>query len=53
MVGKARIGWSTVSHPVWDALKREEQSRIYADGSVFLDQYGPQIELLCYLPRAD
>jgi hypothetical protein len=53
MVGKERIGWSTVSHPVWHALKREEQRRIYADGSVFLDHYGPQIDLVCYLPRAD
>jgi hypothetical protein len=52
MVGKQRIGWSTVSEPVWDVLKREEQRRVYADGSVFLDFYGPKSELVCYLPRA-
>jgi hypothetical protein len=51
MVGKERIGWTTVPDPVWDALKREEQRRHYADGSVFLDYYGPEIELVCFLPR--
>jgi hypothetical protein len=51
MVGKERIGWTKVPGPVWDALKRAEERRIDADGSVFLDYYGPQIELVCFLQR--
>lgn len=51
MVGKAHIGWSAVSVAVWRELKAAQERRIYADGSVFLDFYGPQIELLCHLPR--
>lgn len=31
--------------------QREEQGRIYSDGSVYLHHYGPEIELVCYLPR--
>lgn len=52
MVGKERVGWATVPDRVWLVLEREEQRRIYADGSVFLDHYGSAIELVCYLPRA-
>lgn len=51
MVGKERIGWATVPDHAWSVLKREEQRRIYADGSVFLDHYGAEIELVCFLPR--
>lgn len=51
MVGKERIGRTVVPDRVWDALKREEERRIYADGSLFLNDYGPQIELVCFLPR--
>lgn len=52
MVGEERIGWTTVPDPVWALLKREEQRRIYADGSVLFDHDGPQIDLVCFLPRA-
>ena len=52
MVGRDRIGWAAVSGDGWHELKREEQRRIYADGSVFLHHCGPEIELVCYLPRA-
>ncbi len=51
MVGHERIGWTTVPDHAWPVLKREEQRGIYADGSVLLDHYGAQIELVCYLPR--
>ena len=51
MVGKERIGWATVPEPAWAVLKREEQRRTYADGSVLLDHYGARIELVCFLPR--
>ena len=51
MVGKERIGWAIVPEQAWTALKGEEQRRIYADGSVFLDHYGAQIKLVCFLPR--
>ncbi|HET7689111.1 MAG TPA: hypothetical protein VFK41_01925 [Nocardioidaceae bacterium] len=51
MVGKERIGRTVVPDRVWDALKREEERRIYADGSLFLNYDGPQIELVCFLPR--
>jgi hypothetical protein len=50
-VGKEHVGWTVVPDRVWDALKREEKRRIYADGSLLLNYYGPQIELVCYLPR--
>lgn len=52
MVGRERIGWATVPDHAWPVLKDEEQRGIYADGSVFLDYFGAQIELVCYLPRA-
>lgn len=51
MVGKERIGWASVPDRVWTVLRREEQRRVYADGSVFLDHSGAQIELVCFLPR--
>jgi hypothetical protein len=51
MVGKERIGWATVPDQAWTLLKREEQRRNYADGSVFLDHYRARIELVCFLPR--
>ena len=52
MVGTERIGWAAVPGDGWPELKREEQRRVYADGSLFLHHYGPEIELVCYLPRA-
>lgn len=52
MIGMERIGWAQVPDDRWPELKREEQRRVYSDGSVFLHHYGPEIELVCYLPRA-
>ncbi len=53
MVGRARIGWTSLPGPAWDDLKHEEQRGVYADGSVFLE--GPpgrvRTELSCYVPR--
>ena len=51
IVGTERIGWTTVPDHAWAAIKREEQRHIFADGSVFLDHSGAQIELVCFLPR--
>ena len=50
MVGKLRIGWATVSDAGWAALKSEQQRGIYADGSLFLDYSGDEMELVCFLP---
>lgn len=51
MVGTERIGWTTVPDHAWAAIKHEEQHRIFANGSVFLDHSGLQMELVCFLPR--
>ena len=52
MVGRTRIGWTSLPGPAWGDLKQEEHQGVHADGSVFLQ--GPpwrvRAELSCYLP---